>query len=143
MSDALLTGKWSGYYEYGPQYTRQKGQRVSFTMDLVSVDGELQGTAREEVTETIMEGVPATVTGFFMGEMISLVKKYRWFYYLDDQGVLVADRKKASQEVHYSGTYDATEGRFHGDWEIERVIRDPRGDLLSISRGSWEIRKED
>ncbi len=43
-----LTGKWSGYYEYGLGYSLPEfGERVDFQLDITEIDGTIHGKIEE------------------------------------------------------------------------------------------------
>ena len=142
MTDALFTGQWTGYYEYGRTYGKKEGERCAFRVELMVKDGELSGKAFEEVTEKHM-GAPATISGFIEGSMISMIKQYPFHYSLDEKGEWKIDRSRKHPSVHYTGYFDPETGSFAGEWEIETPVEKGVGNSrVHVSSGFWEMQKK-
>lgn len=96
LRDALLTGTWEGFFEYGKEYGGgMAGIKRAFQLTLVSRAGQLDGSC----TDDEQDG-PVKISGFVHREMISFIKK-------------------TAHDIHYIGVYDARDRSFTGTWEID------------------------
>jgi hypothetical protein len=111
LRDALLTGTWEGFFEYGKGYeTGLTGVKRAFQLTLVSKGGQLDGSCTDDELED-----PVPIWGFVHKEMISFIKK-------------------TTHDIHYMGVYDARDRSFTGTWEIDAG----KG---KTSSGSWVMIK--
>jgi hypothetical protein len=115
LKDNLLEGYWEGYYEYGQGYRAPLlGSRKEFQLTLRSKAGQLEGTCVDED-----HSGQAGVWGFVDRELISFIKKFP---------------DSPTQDIHYTGFFDAGEVSFTGTW----VIDEGNGRVCS---GSWAMVK--
>ena len=142
MTDDLFSGVWVGYYDYGPLYSEKyNGKKVDFFVNITLQDGELNGISEEEVTKLYMEK-PAILTGFIEGRLISFIKQYPYYYWLDEKDEIQIDRSRKHPAIHYTGTFDPATNTFIGDWEMEIILeRNIDGDRVRFFSGGWELRK--
>jgi hypothetical protein len=142
MTAIQFSGKWEGHYAYGPQYPveRQK-ERIGFFADLTVEEGILKGFCEEYVTKVHMKK-PAMLDGFIEENAISFVKKYPFYYSVDENKEISVDFTRPSHSVRYSGLYDPVSGLLSGEWEIEAARDgDACGEPAYLVTGTWQMRK--
>lgn len=153
-----ITGKWKGYYEYGPDYKEIEGQKGYFIAQLIEKNGEFTGVVNDIEGTAIIEE-EGKVSGYIEGDYINFIITYQNSYYVEnDEMVVVANNP---YEVQNEGTFDFESGSYKGLWEIEETIEKlsseniidyiemgaldnsethfPDDYMLQISSGTWEM----
>ncbi len=64
-----------------------------------------------------------SVKGFINGGQISFVKTYPCLFEIDENFNTIIDKSKKGHEVVYSGTWNESQGKWEGTWEV-------KGDIL-------------
>jgi hypothetical protein len=137
-----LSGYWQGTIIYGPDYGPEiEGKELFFEMTLNELDGDFTGIARDTGGfGNLIDD--ATVSGFWDGETISFIKKYKYFTSFDEKGKMVIDETKEPDEINYTGTFNSEKDLFEGEWEIilntEELLEGWGEEFCS---GAWNMRK--
>lgn len=130
-----LTGNWNGFYTYDTEDGHEFKTR--FKMTIRDTDGELFG---ESVDLEEDGGNPdsASIKGFYKGNLISLIKVYPFYWFLNEDGLIERILDKKHPEIHYSGRY--RDNKFVGTWEMELESWNQGNGFISESiGGKWEM----
>lgn len=136
----FIDGRWSGYFEYGPEYGDLEGKQVTFSLLLENLgDGQFQGKCVEH------EGIglnpePATIKGFIEEDRINFIKEYSTNYEFDEGFNLAKSTIRPIPLLTYYGQFNSLENSFEGYWELETTTN-AMGDQVYICTGTWKITK--
>ena len=143
MSDMELSGTWTGHFTYNvDEHNVFFGIQTPITLSLTSIDGTIEGTCYdEEYASLVKERI--LVRGFEEEGFISLMVKYPFYCFKDQDRKMHIDYQFPHPDKHFSGTYDQVNQVLHGIWEMEMVIAtEEETDQLVLFSGEWEIRKQ-
>ncbi len=138
-----IAGVWYGEHTYEDEHRPElKGKKLCFRMTLEEHDGDISGECIDtEGTGVVNE--PGSITGFIDEDVISLVKLYPSFYFLNYQGEIEKIEEKLPPEINYSGTYNPESDSFEGDWyvvfEVKQLTFAFAEQLVS---GTWFMKRE-
>jgi hypothetical protein len=139
-----LTGTWHGTITFGEAYPESYREKIiPFVLTISMNDGDIEGTWEDDETLKIF-GVPASMEGFLDGEMISMVKRFPYFFAYAEDGTVVKDEGRYSHEVMYNGDYNAEDGSFSGPWEIVAAVEESyKGTTEYLMAGEWKMSRKD
>ena len=139
MNDDRYCGKWAGEYTYGDDYIESlRGKCVAFEIDITLVNGLIQGHCTDAEATPHFEQ-PALIEGSILGQTISFVKRYPYYWQHEEKGQRFLP-KLPSQEILYSGQF--TNEQFEGEWEITSTLPDVQGGFIAYKgSGRWFMKK--
>lgn len=142
MTDKLFSGKWEGHYSLGMQYPEQRQKdRVGFFAEISVGEGVLSGICEEYITKVHLKK-PAKLAGFIDGNLVTFVKRYSCYYFVDDEKKIRIDFSRPAHPIYYSGIYDVVSGIVSGEWKIEISPESEIADeVVPLSTGTWQMRK--
>lgn len=137
-----LSGSWEGQITYGEAYPEKfRNKTVSFTLHLRMEDGDISGTWEDEETLKIF-GNGAEIEGFLDEGMLSMVKRYPYFFAYTEEGEVYKDPGRYSHEVMYNGDY-SEDGSFSGVWEIVAGVEETyKGTTEYLLAGEWNMKRK-
>lgn len=142
MSDNnQISGKWQGTYSQKLKEDPEDDQifEVDFEMKLECAEDGFTGTCYDLEIESGKKE-KSSISGFIEDKMISFIKRYEHSIYLDEHAEeFVLDKGATHSEIHYYGTFNSTENKFEGTWEIEIEKESVGSDQVNTSfiYGSW------
>jgi len=138
MSDAYFTGRWTGIYSYGEDYSdAHMDLPVRFVIEMTVQDGIVKGTCIDQDDYAGPDN-PASIEGFIENNFISFIKRYSCFWQRDEDGNPILFPDIPSHEVHYSGYFN--DGVFSGEWEISIPFISESGLSTEFySSGTWSM----
>ena len=136
-----ISVKWTGEYKYGGEYPEIEGTTVAFEIQMTEQDGIISGTCIDEDTKEIFKD-PIKIKGFIDGNVISFIKTYPYYYFLDKDGKIVIDNSMPPHSVSYSGSLNDRKDSCAGDWEITADSQ-TFGEFIidDIMTGTWKMEK--
>jgi len=133
-----LTGQWNGFYNYNTEDGSE--YKTRFSMTLTYTGGDIIGKC-VDVEEDGGNPEPASITGFFKGNLISFIKEYPHYWFFNENGQIEKIMDKKHPEIHYSARYNSN--KFIGTWEMELDTWSLGEGYISKSiSGTWEMEKE-
>ncbi|MBN2610449.1 MAG: hypothetical protein JXB00_02735 [Bacteroidales bacterium] len=137
-----IAGTWLGELVYNDDHRPElQGKTMKFRLVLEENDGEFTGECVDtEGTGVIPE--PASINGFIDDQVISFVKLYPHFYFVNDQVEIVKDEDKEPVEINYSGEYNAENEQFEGDWNAVYAVKQfTFGYAENLVSGTWVMKR--
>lgn len=131
-----VTGHWTGYYVYGPNYHPSlAGERVPFSLDLQDgEDGNFSGSGADSDVSPSFR--PAQIEGNITHERIIFTKEYPEAHYVDEDGTHITDKTQPGFSILYKGSWNEGEAMFRGTWKI---IVPGEGIDEPVQEGTWEM----
>ena len=138
-----LTGVWYGEHTIEDEHRPElQGKKLKFRLTLEENDGDISGECID-IEGTGVVDVPASVSGFIDEDVISLVKLYPAFYYLNARGEIEKIEDREPPEINYSGSYNAEIDMVEGDWHVIFEVRQLTfGFAEHAISGSWFMKRE-
>jgi len=143
MEDQIrIAGEWYGEQTYEDDHRPElKDKKMSFRLSLSENDGDISGECVDtEGTGFVSE--TASITGFIDADVISFVKQYPGFYFINYQAEVEKDEGKEPAEINFSGTYNAENDSFEGDWHVIYQVKQLTfGFAEQLVSGSWFMKR--
>lgn len=136
-----FNGNWTGTIVYGRKYRETHGKELYFDMALAHIGDHISGTA-SDTGGTGVNPDPAEINGVVTGNSIRFVKQYASYHYLIG-GKSINDKSRKGPQIFYSGTYDAAQESFAGEWTIKGKARFLG--LIPVNYtvgGTWTMRRK-
>ena len=146
MTDAIIFGKWQGYYTYGSGYSPEIQQKkFDFTMELWNDEGIIKGISFDGITEEFFEE-PAKIEGNFEDHSITFLMTYPCRVELDENNKIRTVPGKPSSGILYTGmlrkSFFSNQYIFRGEWDISNSWLDEnKRAVYSTGMGTWMMRK--
>jgi hypothetical protein len=142
MDENKVSGTWKGVYTQMLQDEKSLFE-VDFEMNLTGDEDGFIGACKDlEIEVGVKE--KSKIRGFIDDMMISLVKEYEHLILLDiENEEFILDKESKHPEIHYYGTYNESNQRFEGTWEIESAVGNlSREEQLTwVEYGDWWMEK--
>ena len=142
-----LTGRWKGQYTYGKEYMEKRGSSESFEFTIVDASGHISGTCIDNLVK-VKAGNESYILGSFSGKDLTFKKRYKYHFFMDEEGKLLIDDDFTSDGVDYTGRlkikFFSRKLFFSGKWSITSKFKDENNiDQLFVSTGTWTMIKMD
>ncbi|MFO7656254.1 MAG: hypothetical protein R6W78_04240 [Bacteroidales bacterium] len=140
----LLTGNWLGELTYNDDHRPElQGKTMKFRLAIEENDGDITGECIDlEGTGVIPEA--AVINGFFDENVISFVKQYPGFYFINYNAEVEKHEDKEPAEINFTGTFNPENNQFEGEWHavfaVKQLIFGFAEQLIS---GTWIIKRSE
>lgn len=121
MGTHNINGKWTGTIVYGQKYRDHRGKELYFDLDITQENESINGVAFD-IGGTGISPDPARISGSFIENSISFIKRYKSQHYFV-KGETVVSKSQPGHEIYYTGVYDETRNTFTGNWEYRVVYK--------------------
>jgi len=140
MSDYNFSGKWKGEYTFGEEYGEYvRGKSIRFEITMSLANGFLSGECTDKDSALPFDK-PASIEGLIRDNSITFIKRYPYYWHMEEDGATRFMPKLPSQEIRYSGHFN--EGKFEGEWEItNRYLNEKGEEVLYTGKGYWYMEK--